>query len=108
LKDPGARADPPNSFIHIHLEDLTSRFDTGLWEDLDESSQYLKALARGLNSVIQKLLEDEFENVVERLGSGILLSYTQMLMCTLFRNGKHIPGNKCSRIGAHRVKNYVL
>lgn len=87
---------------------MAKKMSPSLWEALDESSPYKKALALGLNGVIEKMLKEEAENVQEQFKSGVLASYTQMLMCTLFRSGRHIPGGLFSGVDAYRIKKYVL
>eukprot|EP00978_Attheya_sp_CCMP212_P043710 scaffold289889_cov48-Attheya_sp.AAC.3 len=75
--------------------------DSSLWLGLDGAGAYKMALDLGLNGAIQKLMEDEIENAEDRFRSGIIISFTQMLMCILFRDGRH------NRIDAYRIKKYV-
>eukprot|EP00978_Attheya_sp_CCMP212_P003722 scaffold7910_cov29-Attheya_sp.AAC.1 len=83
------------------------KINSSLWSALDGAGAYKMAMDLGLNGAIQKLMEDEIENAEDRFRSGELISFTQMLMCTLFRNGRHIPGGLFSSIDAYRIKKYV-
>eukprot|EP00978_Attheya_sp_CCMP212_P032132 scaffold123972_cov51-Attheya_sp.AAC.3 len=83
------------------------KISSSLWSALDGAGAYKMAMDLGLNGAIQKLMEDEIENAEDRFRSGTLISFTQMLMCTLFRNGRHIPGGLFSSIDAYRIKKYV-
>mmetsp|Transcript_28530 Transcript_28530/g.52074 ORF Transcript_28530/g.52074 Transcript_28530/m.52074 type:complete len:401 (-) Transcript_28530:37-1239(-) len=73
-----------------------------LWLGLDGAGAYKIALDLGLNGAIQKVMEDEIENVEDRFRSGTLINFTLMLMGTLFR-----AGSGHNRIDAYRIKKYV-
>jgi len=86
---------------------IEHRFALNLWTGLDGAGAYNIALNVNLNGSLQKLMQDEIENADERFSSGILASFTEMLICTLFRSGRNIPGSVFSNIDAYRVKKYV-
>ena len=78
-----------------------------LWTGVDEAGPYKIALKLGLNQAIQKLMEEEIADAKERFEAGTLISYTQQIMCVLFRNGRCIPGALFSHVDSYRIKKYV-
>lgn len=77
------------------------------FERLDGNGSYKKAMELGLNDALLYLMEDEIKHSEERFKSGSCTSFAQWVHCTLFRNGRNIPGSAFSGVDGYRVKKYV-
>jgi len=94
-------------FISKEKYDFDEVISDSLWSSLDEAAAYNMALDMNLNGAIENLMNNEIHCAEERFRSGIIFSYSNNVMSTLFRSGRYIPGDLFAKIDAYRVKKYI-